>query len=119
MVEALDGSSEKEARETMQAIKRLLYKRGDFKHVSRILQEFERAWQERKGKIATVVTAFPLAEKTKIAIEKSLEKSGYAKQEQIDKDVIGGMALYLGNEYVIDGTIKGILQRMVKILKNN
>ena len=119
MVEALDGVSEKEAEEKIKALKRLLYKRGDFKQIGKILQEFSRAWQERKGKIATVVTAMPLSDKTKTNIDRSLAKGGYVASEKIDESVIGGMALYLGSDYIIDGTIKGKLQRFSKILNKN
>ena len=50
MVEVFDGLSEKEAKKRAQNWKHLLYKRGASKQVSKILQEFVRAWKERKGK---------------------------------------------------------------------
>ena len=118
MVQALDGVSEKEAQQKIQRLKKLLYKRGDFKHVSAILQEFAWAWRERKGKIATVVSAEPLAVSTKKHMEQSLQKKGYIAEEKVDASVIGGMALFLGNDYVIDSTVKGKLQRLSKLLQN-
>jgi len=118
MVQALDGVSEKEAAQKIRRLKKLLYKRGDFKHVSAILQEFARAWRERKGKTATVISAQPLAEKTKADMARSLEKKGYVLQEKVDPNVIGGTALYLGNDYVIDSTVKGKLLRLSKLLQN-
>ncbi|HEX9722284.1 MAG TPA: F0F1 ATP synthase subunit delta [Candidatus Paceibacterota bacterium] len=119
MVQALDGATEKEAQQVIQRFKDLLYKRGDFKHISSILREFERAWQERNGKTATVVSAHSLAEKTKTEMAKSLEKKGYALQEKVDPAVIGGTALYLGSDYMIDSTVKGKLNRLSKLLKQN
>ncbi len=118
MVRALDGASEGEAAQKVQRLKRLLYKRGDFKHISNILREFARAWDERKGRKAIVVSAQPLAESTKADMQKRLEKSGYTLQERIDPTVIGGTALYLGNDYVIDSTIRGKLQRLSKLLQH-
>lgn len=116
MVRALDGATEKEAEKKIQRLKELLYKRGDFKQISKILQEFAKAWKERNGKIANVVSAEPLADKTKKEMQKSLEKSGYVLEEQVDPNVIGGTALYLGNDYVIDSTVRGKLQRLAKSL---
>jgi F0F1-type ATP synthase delta subunit len=116
MVQALDGVSEKEAIGKIRRLKALLYKRGDFKHMGKILQEFSKAWQERKGKVATVVTAEPLSDKAKKNIDASLAKGGYVSAQKVDESVIGGMALYLGNDYVIDGTIKGKLQKLARYL---
>lgn len=116
MVEAFDGASEKETQKRVSVLKRMLYERGDSKQISKILQEFARAWKERKGKVAMVLSAEPLAEKTKKQLEQSLLKKRYIVEERIDPSVIGGVALFLGNDYVIDSTIRGKLQRMAKLL---
>lgn len=116
MVEVFDGQSEKDARKTAQNWKRLLYKRGASKQVSRILQEFARAWKERKGQIALALSAAPLPEQTKKHVEQSLSKKRYIMEEKVDPGVIGGLALFLGNDYVIDGTIRGKLKRISKLL---
>ena len=118
MVEAFEGVSEKEAEKKVKALKHLLYKRGDFKQISKILQEFSKAWKERKGKTATVVTAVPLSAKTKADMTESLKKRGYVLEERVDSAIIGGTALFLGSDYIIDGTIKGKLQRLSKLLQH-
>lgn len=117
MVKVLDGVSAKEAAKRVSILKRVLYKRGDSKHISKILQEFAKAWKERKGKTATVLSAEPLAEKTKKQFEQSLSKKRYIMEEKIDLAAIGGVALFLGSDYVIDGTIKGKLQRLARRLQ--
>lgn len=117
MVEVFDGLSEKEAEKKARNWKRLLYKCGASKQVSKILQEFTRAWKERKGKIATVLSAEPLAEKSKKQFEEALSKKKYAMEEKVDPSVIGGVALFLGNDYVIDSTIRGKLLRLAKSLQ--
>ena len=119
MVEAFDGLSEKEAKKKAQILKRMLYKRGDSKQISKILQEFARAWKERNGQVATVVAAEALSEKTRKQIEQSLSREKYIIEEKVDPGVIGGVALYLGNDYVIDGTIRGKLKRISKLLTNS
>jgi len=119
MVESLDGLSEKETAKRVKNLKILLQKRGDFKQLSKILQEFSRAWKERKGKIAEVVTAEPLSSKVRESMEKSLKKKGYIMEERIDPSVIGGTALYLGRDYMIDGTVRGKLKRISNIVNQN
>lgn len=119
MVESLDGVSEKETAARVKNLKVLLQKRGDFKQLSKILQEFSRAWKERKGQIAEVVSAEPLSSKVRESMTESLKKKGYIMEERIDPSVIGGTALYLGRDYMIDGTIRGKLKRISKIVNQN
>jgi len=119
MVAAFDGVSEKEAKKRAQILKRMLYKRGDSKQISKILQEFARAWKERNGQGATVVASSPLLGKTRKQMEQSLAKKRYIMEEKVDPGVIGGVALYLGNDFVIDGTIRGKLKRISKLLTNS
>lgn len=116
MVESLDGVSEKEAAKRVQRLKLLLQKRGDLKLLSKILQEFSRAWKERKGQIGEVVTAEPLSKLTREKIEKSLEGKGYIMKETVEPSIIGGMALFLGRDFLIDGTVRGKLKRITKLL---
>ena len=117
MVQAFDGVSEKETKKRAQILKRVLYKRGDSKHISKILQEFARAWKERKGQTATVLSAELLSGKTRKQFEESLAKKRYIMEEKVDAGVIGGVALFLGNDYVIDSTIRGKLQRLARSLR--
>ena len=117
MVQAFDGVSEKETKKRAQILKRVLYKRGDSKHISKILQEFARAWKERKGQTATVLSAELLSGKTRKQFEESLAKKRYIMEEKVDPGVIGGVALFLGNDYVIDSTIRGKLQRLARSLR--
>ena len=116
MVAAFDGVSEKEAKKRAQILKRVLYKRGDSKHISKILQEFSHAWKERNGKTAITLTAEPLPDKIKKQFETTLSKKQYIMEEKVDPGVIGGIALFLGNDFLIDGTIRGKLKRISKLL---
>jgi len=126
MVESFDGLpagrqglSEKEITIRVRRLKILLQKRGDFKQLSKILQEFSRAWKERKGRVAEVVTAEPLSSKVRESLRKSLKEKGYIMEERIDPNVIGGIALYLGRDYMIDGTARGKLKRISNIVNQN
>ena len=119
MVESFDGLSEKETVKRVKRLKILLQKRGDFKQLSKILYEFTRAWKERKGQVAEVVTAETLSSKARESMEKSLKKKGFIIEERIDPSVIGGTALYLGRDYVIDGTVRAKLKRISNIVNQD
>ena len=52
-------------------------------------------------------------------MEQSLAKKNYVMEEKVDPAVIGGVALFLGNEYVVDGTARGKLQRIATLLEKS
>ncbi|MBI2098735.1 MAG: F0F1 ATP synthase subunit delta [Candidatus Wildermuthbacteria bacterium] len=126
LVETLEDASESEAKKKVQRFKLMLQKRGDAKYASEILREFAKAWKERKGPIATVVSAESLAPAVRKEMEQSLAKSAiggsasggkkYVVEEKVDKSVIGGIAVLLGNNFLIDGTIRGKLKRISALL---
>jgi F0F1-type ATP synthase delta subunit len=37
-------------------------------------------------------------------------------KEVVEPDVIGGFAIFLGKDYMIDGTVQGRLQKIAKLL---
>ena len=117
LVESLEGVMEKEQREIAARFKHLLKKRGDLRHVSSVLQEFKKLWEERKGKIARVVAATELPSSLSSFMKSALKKKGYQVKEEQDKNLIGGAAVFLGNEYLFDNTVKGKLQKLKDVLK--
>ena len=119
MVRVFDGLSGAETREKVRRLKLVLRKRGDAKRISEILREFSRAWKQRKGPIARVVSTEALPKEVRMPMEQKLLKKNYVMEEEVDPAVIGGIALYLGNEYVIDGTVKGKLQRIATLLEKS
>ena len=119
MAQVFERVSEKEAKKRAGVLKHLLYKRGDFKQASKILQEFARTWKERNGQTAIVVAAEPLSGKTEKHMEQVLAKKRYIMEEKVDPGVIGGVALYLGNSFLIDGTIRGKLKKLYSYIRTN
>ena len=117
MVESLDGLSEKEAAKRVKRLKALLQRRGDSKHISKILREFARAWKERRGQTGEAVSAEPLSKQTRERVEKALKQKGYVMEERVDPSVLGGIALFLGSSFLIDGTVRGKLKRLAKTLQ--
>jgi len=118
MVDFFEGATEAETKKRAKRLKEVLQKRGDMKRVSSVLQEFQKAWKERKGKIATVVSAQSLEDATRKEMRQSLAKKRFVLEERVDPGVIGGVALYLGNDFVIDSTLQGKLQRFAKFLQH-
>jgi F0F1-type ATP synthase delta subunit len=107
---------EREARATAKRFKKLLRKRGDLRFLSAVLQEFKKMWQERKGEIARVVTAKeqPLGS----SLLRELKRKGYQAKKEENKDLIGGTAVFLGNTYLLDNSVRGKLQKIQKLLES-
>ncbi|MCP6720322.1 MAG: F0F1 ATP synthase subunit delta [Patescibacteria group bacterium] len=105
LVESLSDIKESEVAERVENFKKLLKKRRDLKIAPAIFKEFERMWDERAGKRATLVTAEPLSGKARRAVELSLKRKGFQLRERVDKSVLGGAALFLGDNFLIDGTV--------------
>ncbi|MEK7542088.1 MAG: F0F1 ATP synthase subunit delta [Patescibacteria group bacterium] len=118
LLEVLEGQSRKEIRLLSSRFKELLKKRGDLKYLAQILREFKALEEEKKGKLGEVVTANPLSGVVKSQVQKVLEDKGYQMKERVEPSVIGGQAIFLGKEYLIDGTIRGRLQRIAKLLRS-
>ena len=47
-----------------------------------------------------------------------LKKDGYQVKEEQNESLIGGTAVFLGNEYLFDNTVKGKLQKLKAVLKS-
>lgn len=92
--------------------KKLLKKRGDLKIATKVLREFKTLWLERNGKIGKVLSAKPLSQEAKGRAKRALAKKGFAYDEKTDPSLIGGMALLLGNEYYIDNTVRGKIEKL-------
>ena len=118
LVQSLDGAPEQKQKEIAARFKNLLKKRGDLRHVSSVLQEFKKLWEERKGKIARVVAATELPSSLSSFMKSALKKKGYQVKEEQDKNLIGGAAVFLGNEYLFDNTARGKLQKLKAVLKS-
>ena len=112
----LADATEEQAPMIVQNFKQLLKKRGDLKLSSAILQEFTAVWSAQKGIVARVITATPLSDSAKRQTEQSLKEQGFVLEEKVEPTVIGGTALFLGKDYLIDGTVRGRLQKLTRIL---
>lgn len=117
LVESLQDVSIKEQKERIVRFKTLLKKRGDLRLQSAILGEFEKRWEKRDGKIATVISAKEAPDSFISSITKTLKEEGYIVKEEEEEALIGGFAVFLSNEYLIDNSIKGKLYKLRLLLK--
>lgn len=92
--------------------KKLLKRAHDLKIAGKVVKEFERLWAARDGVVAEAISARPLAASARKKLESRLKAKGYVLAERIDPRVIGGVALRLGNDVLVDGTIINKLQRL-------
>ena len=110
--EALKGVSLVEQKKRIRVFKEILKKRGDIKISNGILQEFHRLGQEQKGKIGKVISGHILQASVKSMLSIMLRSMRYTLEDRIDPAVIGGVAVFLGNEFLIDNTIVGRLRKL-------
>lgn len=112
---ALEGKSSNEEKKIIRRFKELLKKRGDLRIAYHVEQEFKLLQED--GTPAEVITAEPLSQDAKTDMKKTLEKKGFSMKETVDPNLIGGTAVFLGTEYMIDGTVRGKLNRIAKLLR--
>lgn len=115
LVESLSDVKESEVEERVENFKKLLKKRRDLKIAPAIFKEFESAWERREGERAILITAEPLSEKAREAVESSLKRKGFQLVERVDKGILGGAALFLGSDFLIDGTVANKVRQVFLI----
>ncbi|MDO8474346.1 MAG: F0F1 ATP synthase subunit delta [bacterium] len=112
LYEVLKGVSLSEQKKRIHALYGILKKRGDIKISNGILQEFQRLEKEQKGKIGKAVSARRLSSSVKATLVSKLKSMKFVLQDRIDPSVIGGVALFLGNDFLIDNTILARLRKL-------
>lgn len=110
--EVLEKTPESKQKALFKRFKELLKKRGDLRLLSGAVQEFQGAWENRKGNIAQVIFAKAPSAAMRQSTEKALKRKGFAYQEKLDSSLIGGAKIFLGNELLIDNSIRGKLRTL-------
>ncbi|MBI2642346.1 MAG: F0F1 ATP synthase subunit delta [Candidatus Wildermuthbacteria bacterium] len=110
--EVLERASEKERKKVVARLKIVLKRRQHVRHFSSVLKEFEQLWVERKGKQARAVVARPLGRELKAKVSRELLEKGFQYNEEVQEDVLGGIALFLGKDYLIDNTVRSKLAKL-------
>lgn len=110
--EVLEKTPRSKLKDVVLRLKFLLKKRGDLRHLPSILKEFEEFWSERKGKRARVALAKPQGSSLKVSLVRALKRKGFQYEEELKPELIGGLAIFLGKEYLIDNTVRSKLAKL-------
>ena len=110
--EVLKGVSLAEQKKRIHVFKEILKKRGDMKISHGVLQEFHRLQEEQKGKMGEAISARQLVPAVRAALASKLKSMKFVLRDRVDPSVIGGMALFLGKEFLIDNTIIARLRKL-------
>lgn len=108
-------ASKENEKEQLKHFVMVLRKNGDTRMFEKILKEFERLEEQEEGKKITVVSSEPISENMKSNIRHVVGKGTI--EEKIEKGRGAGMSIFVGNEYVIDGTVKGKLRSIWQQLR--
>lgn len=112
LFETLLGKSAKEAEIRIVRFVALLKKHGDLKIAREVISAFRTLLKEQEGKEGILVTARPLSQKASQRMRALLDKKGIAITEEVNPAVIGGAALFVNREFLIDGTVKTKLEKI-------
>ena len=118
LLDSLEGKPPAGIEKIAQKFKHLLKKRGDLRLMSQIIRELKAFQGEKEGKRAQVISAFALAEDAKLVLQKSLKQRGFRMEEKVEPKLIGGTAIFLEKEFLVDGTVRGRLQRIAQLVKS-
>jgi F0F1-type ATP synthase delta subunit len=112
LVGVLDGKTEREAIPIIDRFNLLLKKRGDLKLAGRVLQAFKKLWAQKDGKVALVIGTQKLTDENKNKIKVSLENKGFVVNGKSDQRILGGIAIFVGEDFLIDWTIRNKIKRL-------
>jgi len=104
--QVLESTQEKDFSNKIDNFKKLLKRSGGMKIAGRVVREFKTIWSEKDGQIAQIITASPLSKGMREQIELVLKNKGFVLKERVDPNVLGGLAIVLGKDRLIDYTIK-------------
>ena len=120
LFESLEKKAEAEQTEIIKRFAEVLLKNNDRGLLPKIYQQLSRIRREKTGRHdITLVTAEKAPQKL---IEEISEKFGRQVdiEEIVDPEMGGGAKILINNEYLIDGTFKGRVERLTQqILAGN
>ncbi|MDO8655127.1 MAG: F0F1 ATP synthase subunit delta [bacterium] len=109
----LKAKTRKEAAAMLGNFFLLVKRRGDTKFLRAILREVQSEYGTKGGKVAEMVSAVPLSPAARKKTLSILKPKGFgAVTMRVNPELLGGSALFLGNEYLMDGTLREKLYRM-------
>ncbi|MBI4138266.1 MAG: F0F1 ATP synthase subunit delta [Candidatus Wildermuthbacteria bacterium] len=116
LLNAVQNASEKEAKDRIARFLLLLKKRGDYRMLGQVLYAFKSAWKKKDGEVALFVRARAVSGTPDRVLEHIIERKGYKVEELVNKELIGGLTVFLGTSYCIDNSVKGRLKHIQALL---
>jgi F0F1-type ATP synthase delta subunit len=116
LYESSKGKSSSESDKVAKAFLALLDHYHDRSLLARIVEQYEKIRRQQEG-ITKVeaITAKKLSGQTKSEIEKKF--NGKVEiGERVHPEVLGGIKLIINDEYQIDGTMQGRVEKLYKVL---
>ncbi len=108
-----EAATRKEALSMLDNFFSLVKRRGDTKFLRTILIEVQKEYEVKGRKVAEMVSAAPLSSTEQKKTLSLLKLKGFcAPTWRVNPQLLGGSALFLENEYLMDGTLREKLHRM-------
>lgn len=108
-----EAATRKEAAAMLSNFFLLVKRRGDTKFLRAILIEVQKEYEAKGKKPAEVQSAAPLSSASQKKALSLLKLKGFnAPTWRVNPQLLGGSALFLGNECLMDGTLREKLHRM-------
>jgi F0F1-type ATP synthase delta subunit len=116
LYELAKGKSAAESEKIIKAFISLLIRYNDRSLLPRIIAQYEKLRRKTEGVTKVEVTAAKkLSTKTKGDIEKKFDGK-VEITEKVHPEVLGGIQLIINDEYLVDGTLQGRVEKLYKAL---
>ncbi len=116
LYESSKGKSGAESEKIAKEFVALLEHYHDRSLLSRIIEQYEKIRRQREGIVKVeAITAKKLSNKTKTEIEKKFNGK-VELGERVRPEVLGGLKLIINDEYQVDGTLQGRVEKLYKAL---
>lgn len=102
----------KEVAERIARFRHMLKAQRALRSIGSIARECEKILKEKEGKLALVVRAKSPEKRENVSLRSLLERQGFRVEEEVQKELIGGVALLLDNRVLVDGSVQGKLQKI-------
>ncbi|MDI6777900.1 MAG: ATP synthase F1 subunit delta [Patescibacteria group bacterium] len=115
-----DGKSKPEIEKSVADFARYIYKERKLALADKIIEQFGKIYNQRKGIVETEVTSRKKMDETTSKKIKHYVKEKYQAKEVIVKNIVdesakGGVVIKVGDE-IIDGSVRGKLGELRKVL---
>ena len=107
------AKTKKEAAVMLDNFFSLIKRRGDTRFLRTVLIEVQKKYEVKGKKQAEMISAAPLSSASQKKTLSLLKHKGFGTPTwRVNPELLAGSLLFLGNEYLMDGTLREKLHRM-------